>query len=85
MYPLSQLLAVSLDSKRWPGLRIHSVGASVLFQVPMWRHMLGWLGVRPATRRQFARLLTQKGSVKVNPGEWVLGGRPCVILDLSVR
>lgn len=68
MYPLSQLLAVSLDPRRWPGLRVHSVGASVLFNVPLWRHMLGWLGMRPATRRHFVRLLRGKGAVKVNPG-----------------
>lgn len=68
VYPLSQLLAVSLNPKRWPGLRVHSVGASVLFRVPLWRHFLGWLGVRPATRRSFTRLLQEKGSVKVNPG-----------------
>ncbi|KAI8477462.1 MAG: diacylglycerol acyltransferase-domain-containing protein [Monoraphidium minutum] len=68
VFPLSQLLAVSLDPRRWPGLRAHSVGASVLFRVPLWRQMLGWLGVRPASRRHFSRLLQDRGAVKVNPG-----------------
>jgi hypothetical protein len=59
---------VSLSPKLWPGLRVHSVCASVLFKIPIWRHMLGWLGIRPATRSQFVRLLRRHGSVKVNPG-----------------
>lgn len=67
MYPLSQLLAVSLNPRQWPGFRLHTVGASVLFKVPVWKHLLGWMGVRPATRREFGALL-ERGPVKVNPG-----------------
>ncbi|KIY95296.1 hypothetical protein MNEG_12666 [Monoraphidium neglectum] len=67
VFPLSQLLAVSLNPTRWPGLRAHSVGASVLFRVPLWRQMLGWMGIRPASRHHFTRLLLDKGAVKVNP------------------
>jgi 1-acyl-sn-glycerol-3-phosphate acyltransferase len=68
VFPLSQLLPVSLSPKQWPGLRVHSVCASVLFKIPIWRHMLSWLGIRPATRSHFVKLLRRHGSVKVNPG-----------------
>jgi 2-acylglycerol O-acyltransferase 2 len=76
-------LAVSLDPRRWPGLRVHGVCASVLFNMPLWRHFLGWLGCRPATRREFDKLLADKGSVKVNPGACFFAfalscGRVCV-------
>jgi len=71
VFPMSMMLSVTLDPARWRGLRIHSVCASVLFRVPVWRHFLGWLGMSHATRQEFTRLLTEYGAVKVNPGACV--------------
>eukprot|EP00879_Flechtneria_rotunda_P005483 GHRR01005776.1.p1 GENE.GHRR01005776.1~~GHRR01005776.1.p1 ORF type:complete len:250 (+),score=65.05 GHRR01005776.1:1680-2429(+) len=67
VFPLSQLIAVSLTDTVWPGHHTYSLGADSLFHVPMWRHVMSWIGARPATATNFKQLL-KKGSVGLVPG-----------------
>lgn len=67
VFPVSELLCISLMLKVWPGLRVYSIAASSVFSVPVWRHIMAWTGARPATRRWFRKLL-QQGSVSLVPG-----------------
>jgi hypothetical protein len=64
---VSQLLSRSLVLKIWPQLRIYSIAATVVFRVPVWKHIMSWTGARPATATIFKQLL-QKGSVALVPG-----------------
>jgi 1-acyl-sn-glycerol-3-phosphate acyltransferase len=61
VFPVSELLCISLMLKVWPGLRVYSIAASSVFSVPVWRHIMAWTGARPATRRWFRKLLQQVG------------------------
>eukprot|EP00877_Chromochloris_zofingiensis_P004273 jgi/Chrzof1/13847/Cz08g14220.t1_DGAT2A[v5.2] len=67
VFPLSQHLAITLTDKVWPGMDIYSIAASSIFRVPMWRHVMSWIGARPATARNFKKLL-KRGSVGLVPG-----------------
>lgn len=64
---MSQLLSRSLVLRIWPQLRIYSIAATVVFRVPVWKHIMSWTGARPATATIFKQLL-QKGSVALVPG-----------------
>eukprot|EP00879_Flechtneria_rotunda_P000818 GHRR01000942.1.p1 GENE.GHRR01000942.1~~GHRR01000942.1.p1 ORF type:complete len:378 (+),score=36.87 GHRR01000942.1:444-1577(+) len=67
VFPVSELLCISLLLKIWPAMRVYSIAASSVFNVPVWRHIMCWTGARPATRRWFRHLLSQ-GSVSLVPG-----------------
>eukprot|EP00878_Enallax_costatus_P016076 GHUV01016857.1.p1 GENE.GHUV01016857.1~~GHUV01016857.1.p1 ORF type:complete len:299 (+),score=36.27 GHUV01016857.1:955-1851(+) len=67
VFPVSELLCISLMLRIWPTLRVYSIAASSVFKVPVWRHILCWTGARPATRRWFRTLLGM-GSVSLVPG-----------------
>jgi hypothetical protein len=51
----------------WTGAPIYFLAASSVFNVPLWRHVMAWLGGRPATLGHFRRLL-RRGSVAVIVG-----------------
>jgi 1-acyl-sn-glycerol-3-phosphate acyltransferase len=70
VFPVSELLCISLMLRVWPGLRVYSIAASSVFSVPVWRHIMAWTGARPATRRWFRKLLQQVG-----PGAALSGSR----------
>eukprot|EP00882_Tetradesmus_deserticola_P021218 GHRQ01022971.1.p1 GENE.GHRQ01022971.1~~GHRQ01022971.1.p1 ORF type:complete len:297 (+),score=73.84 GHRQ01022971.1:98-988(+) len=59
VFPVSELLCISLMLKVWPSLRVYSIAASSVFSVPVWRHIMAWTGARPATRSCFRGLLQQ--------------------------
>lgn len=67
VFPVSELLCISLLLRIWPRLRVYSICASSTFKVPVWRHILSWTGARPATRHHFRSLL-KRGSVSLVPG-----------------
>lgn len=67
VFPVSELLCISLMLRIWPKLRVYSICASSVFKVPVWRHILCWTGARPATAQDF-RALLQRGSVSLVPG-----------------
>ncbi|GBF98193.1 diacylglycerol acyltransferase type 2 [Raphidocelis subcapitata] len=67
VFPLSQLIATSLGADAWQGHKVYSIAADSVFSIPLWRHVFTWVGARPATARQFKRLL-KKGSVGLIPG-----------------
>ncbi|CAD7694679.1 unnamed protein product [Ostreobium quekettii] len=61
-YPVGPLLAGTLIPRLFPGRCVHSVGASVLFKIPLYKQMFSWMGCQPADRKTFQRLL-QKADV----------------------
>lgn len=66
VFPLSQLIAVSLADMCWPGHPVYFLAADSVFRVPLWRHLISWAGGASATAASFRRLLT-KGSVGLVP------------------
>ncbi len=53
----------------WPATEapLYFLAADSVFRIPLWRHVMTWLGGRPATLPHFRRLL-RKGSVAVIVG-----------------
>lgn len=66
-FPLSPFLGASLGPMVFPSHKIYSVAASNLFNIPLWRHVMAWIGARPATHEEFRKLM-KMGSVAVIPG-----------------
>lgn len=64
-FPLSA--AGTLFQTMFPQFPIYSVAADSVFYVPVWRHVIAWIGSLPASRDNFKRLL-RKGSVAVVVG-----------------
>ncbi|PNW86259.1 hypothetical protein CHLRE_02g079003v5 [Chlamydomonas reinhardtii] len=60
-FPLSQILCISLSNIVWPGFPVHSLAASVLWYIPLWRHMKAALGAAPASRDNARMLLRHRG------------------------
>jgi hypothetical protein len=44
VFPVSELLCISLMLKVWPSLKVYSIAASSVFKVPVWRHIMCWTG-----------------------------------------
>lgn len=65
--PLSELISGTVCQSIWPHFPIYSLAADSVFHIPLWRHIIAWLGARPATRHNFVRLL-KRGSVAVLVG-----------------
>lgn len=61
-YPMGPFLGGTMIPRLFPGRRVLSVGASVLFKIPLYKHIMTWMGCQPADRKTFQRLL-DKGSV----------------------
>ena len=51
----------------FPGEKIYSLAASVLFKVPLYRHFMCLLGSQPADKKHFNALIT-KASVAILVG-----------------
>ncbi|GMH39682.1 hypothetical protein BSKO_07580 [Bryopsis sp. KO-2023] len=66
-YPMGPLLAGTLIPKMFPGRKIYSVAASVLFRIPGLKHAMTWMGSQPADRQTFQSLVN-KGDVAVVVG-----------------
>ncbi|CAD7694910.1 unnamed protein product [Ostreobium quekettii] len=56
-YPVGPLLAGTLIPRMFPGRCVLSVGASVLFRIPLYKQMFSWMGCQPADRKTFQSLL----------------------------
>jgi len=66
-FPMGPIIAAGAVSECLPSARIYGLGASVLFWIPGYYHLMSWIGVRPATKKNFLRLL-DKGWVAVIVG-----------------
>lgn len=64
---MGPVLAGTLIPKMFPGRKIYSVAASVLFRIPGLRHVMTWMGSQPADRQTFQSLVN-KGDVAVVVG-----------------
>nr|QBG05560.1 diacylglycerol acyltransferase [Chromochloris zofingiensis] len=56
-FPLGQLLGGTFMATEFPEYKVYCLAASSAFLVPLWRHVHGWLGARPATKNNFHKLL----------------------------
>jgi diacylglycerol O-acyltransferase 2, plant len=67
VFPMGPLVAGTLMQTLFPDWSIYSVAASSVFNIPMWRHFLSWIGSMPASPHNF-KMLLRKGSVAVIVG-----------------
>jgi hypothetical protein len=73
VFPVSELLCISLLLRIWPRLRIYSIAATSTFQVPVWRHILSWTGARPATKHHFRCAAVHDSAMQSSTGQAVQG------------
>uniref|UniRef100_A0A7S0YRY4 Acyltransferase n=1 Tax=Polytomella parva TaxID=51329 RepID=A0A7S0YRY4_9CHLO len=67
VFPLGPLLGATASQLMEPRFDVYSLGASSVFSVPFWRHVITWLGCVGATTENFRRKL-KRGSVAVIVG-----------------
>ena len=66
-FPIGPLLAGTLITKMFPGEKIYSLAADVLFKIPLYRHFMCMLGSQPADKKHFNALIS-KASVAIVVG-----------------
>lgn len=57
VFPLGPLVAGTCVDMLFPSMKVYGVMASSLLRVPVYRHVMSWFGGRPATKKNFKRLL----------------------------
>lgn len=68
VFPIGQVLTAPLVEKFTPGEYICATGASILFKVPMMKHIMAWMGTRPANRKSMTGVFENDMHVAVIPG-----------------
>ena len=48
-----------------------SLGADIIFYFPVMRHVMAWLGTRPAKRKNIQKILQAGHHVAIIPGNWL--------------
>ena len=71
------LLAIAKFTNSLPLPNARALASSVVFLVPIVRHVVTWLGLAPANRASFRRLLAGGGTVLLVPG----GVQECLVLQ----
>ena len=64
---MGPLLAATLIPNMFPGEKIYSLAADVLFKIPLYRHFMCFLGSQPANKKNFNALIS-KASVAIVVG-----------------
>ena len=64
---MGPVLAASLIPKMFPGVKIYSLAANVLFKIPFYRHFMCLMGSQPADKKHFSALISD-GSVAIVVG-----------------
>lgn len=68
VFPLSQLLGLTVRHRTgWRGERFYGLAADCVFYIPLWRHVMSWLGILPASADNLKRCL-KWGCTGVTPG-----------------
>jgi 2-acylglycerol O-acyltransferase 2 len=68
VFPLSQLLGLTVrHHSGWEGERFYGLAADSVFRIPIWRHVMTWLGIVPASRKNVRRCL-KRGCAGLTPG-----------------
>lgn len=68
--PFSQMLCLSGKVRQlaWPGKDMYGLAADSVFFIPLWRHVLAWLGAAPATAKNLRRFVRNGHAVGIIPG-----------------
>jgi len=66
-FPMGPVLAATLIPKMFPGVKIYSLAANILFKIPFYRHFMCLLGSQPADKKHFNALISE-GSVAIVVG-----------------
>eukprot|EP00798_Chlamydomonas_sp_ICE-L_P019115 gene19115-25721_t len=66
-FPIGQVTACTMMQTLFPEDPIYPMVASSVFYIPLWRHVVSWLGARPATRDNCKSQL-KSGSIAIVVG-----------------
>jgi 2-acylglycerol O-acyltransferase 2 len=68
IFPMGQFISASIIDKAFPGQMICGTGADIIFYFPIMRHLMAWLGTRPAKRKNIQKILAAGHHVAIIPG-----------------
>lgn len=68
IFPMGQMISASLIREITPGKMVCGTGADVIFSFPIMRHVMAWVGTRPAKRDHMQRIFEEGHFCAVIPG-----------------
>lgn len=68
IFPMGQFISASIIKDAFPGQMICGTGADIIFYFPIMRHIMAWLGTRPANRKSIRKILDAGHHVAIIPG-----------------
>ena len=68
IFPMGQVISASLIREITPGKMVCGTGADVIFSFPIMRHIMAWVGTRPAKRDHMQRIFEEGHFCAVIPG-----------------
>jgi hypothetical protein len=68
IFPMGQFLSASLIEEMFPGQMITGTAADIVFQFPVMRQLMAWIGTRPARKESFTKIFASGHHGAVVPG-----------------
>uniref|UniRef100_I2CR10 Acyltransferase n=1 Tax=Nannochloropsis gaditana (strain CCMP526) TaxID=1093141 RepID=I2CR10_NANGC len=68
IFPWGEVISISITKQLFPGSRVGSIGASVIFLLPGLRHFFSWIGCRPASPENIKKIFEEGADCAVTVG-----------------
>jgi 2-acylglycerol O-acyltransferase 2 len=68
VFPMGQFISIYFMEKMMSGAIIRGTGADIIFQFPIMRHIMVWVGAVPARRENITKVFNEGDHVAVIPG-----------------
>ncbi|KAM3571740.1 hypothetical protein VYU27_006219 [Nannochloropsis oceanica] len=68
IFPWGEVISISITKQLFPGSRVGSIGASVIFLLPGLRHFFAWIGCRPASPENIKKIFEDGQDCAVTVG-----------------
>jgi 1-acyl-sn-glycerol-3-phosphate acyltransferase len=68
VFPMGQFVSASVIREITPGRMICGSGADIVFMFPIMRHLMAWIGTKPARKEYYAKTFKEGNMAAVIPG-----------------
>lgn len=68
LFPMGQFISASVIRDIYPNDMVCGIAADAVFVFPVIRHLMAWIGTRPANRKNITKIFEQGHQVAVLPG-----------------
>jgi diacylglycerol O-acyltransferase 2, plant len=68
IFPMGEILSASIIRDVSPDKMICGTGADVIFSFPIMRHLMAWIGIRPASKQSIKKIFKEGHNCAIIPG-----------------